>query len=54
MIKIVDLNLIKDELTLTDTRIGQMLVYKNDYIISYALMTLGEYCHEEIDMFIFE
>jgi FkbM family methyltransferase len=50
MIKIVDLNLIKDELAFTDTRIGQMLVYKNDYIISYALMTLGEYCHQEIDI----
>jgi FkbM family methyltransferase len=45
-----DLNLIKDELALTDTKIGQMLIYKNDYIISYALMALGEYCHQEIDI----
>lgn len=50
MNNLTDLNLIKDELAFTDTRIGQMLVYKNDYIISYALMILGEYCHKEIDI----
>lgn len=31
----------------TDTKVGEMLVYKNDEIVSLALATFGEYCDAE-------
>jgi len=41
---------LKDSLLITDSRIGEFLVYKNDAIISKAIDMFGEYCHAEIDI----
>ena len=44
------LDSIKDSLLITDSRLGQFLVYKNDTIISKAIDMYGEYCHAEVEI----
>jgi len=44
------LNQLKPILGTTDTKVGEMLVYKNDNIISYSLALFGEYCDAEVDI----
>jgi FkbM family methyltransferase len=34
----------------TDTKVGEMVVYKNDEIVSLALATFGEYCDAEVQI----
>jgi len=41
---------IKDHVTLTDSKLGEMLVWKNDNIISYAIRLFGEYCDAEVEI----
>jgi len=35
---------------LTDSRVGEFLIYKNDAVISKSIRLFGEYCHAEIDI----
>ena len=42
------LELIKDHCILTDSKNGEMLIYKNDNTISYSIYLYGEYCDAEI------
>ena len=42
-----NLERLKPFLGTTDTKVGEMLVYKNDEIVSLALGLLGEYCDAE-------
>jgi FkbM family methyltransferase len=42
------LDLIKDQLEITDSRVGEFLIYKNDQVISQAIKLFGEYCHAEV------
>lgn len=44
------LNQIKDHCLLTDTKNGEMLIYKFDNIISYAIYLYGEYCDAEVEI----
>ena len=44
------LELIKDHCILTDTKNGEMLIYKNDNTISYSIFLYGEYCDAEIEI----
>jgi FkbM family methyltransferase len=44
------LDTLKPILGTTDTKVGEMLVYKNDNIISLSLALYGEYCHAEVDI----
>jgi FkbM family methyltransferase len=44
------LDAIKDSLLITDSRLGQFLVYKNDTVISKAIDMYGEYCHAEVEI----
>lgn len=37
-------------LEITDSRVGEFLIYKNDAIISKAIRLFGEYCHAEVDV----
>lgn len=39
---------IKPLLGQTDSRIGEMIIYRNDNIISQCIVLFGEYCHAEI------
>ena len=52
MIEVIQqkLDSMKDSMELTDTNIGEFLVYKNDNVISNALRLFGEYCHAEVDV----
>lgn len=42
-----NLEKLKPFLGTTDTKVGEMLVYRNDEIVSLALATFGEYCDAE-------
>ena len=44
------LELIKEHCIITDTKNGEMLIYKNDNTISYSLFLYGEYCDAEIEI----
>lgn len=44
------LNQIKEHCILTDTKNGEMLIYKNDNTISYAIYLYGEYCDAEVEI----
>ena len=44
------LDTLKQSLLLTDSRIGEFLVYKNDTVISKAIDMFGEYCQAEVDI----
>lgn len=44
------LNNIKEHCVLVDSKIGPMLVYKNDNTISYAIALYGEYCDAEVEI----
>lgn len=35
---------------LTDSRVGEFLIYKNDSVISKAIRLFGEYCHAEVEV----
>jgi FkbM family methyltransferase len=39
-----------ESMEITDTRIGEFLIYKNDVIISKSIKLFGEYCHAEVDI----
>lgn len=41
---------IKEYCTLTETKLGEMLVYTHDNIISHAIRLYGEYCDAEVDI----
>jgi FkbM family methyltransferase len=41
---------IKESLLITDSRLGQFLVYKNDTVISKSIDMFGEYCHAEVEI----
>jgi FkbM family methyltransferase len=41
---------LKPNLVSTDTRVGEMAVYKNDKVVSYALRLYGEYCNAEVEI----
>ena len=40
----------EDQLVVTDTKVGKMVVYKNDTIVSTALALFGEYCDAEVQI----
>ena len=44
------LNSLKESLLITDSRLGEFLVYKNDIIISKAIDLFGEYCQAEVEI----
>lgn len=44
------LDSMKESMELTDSNVGELLVYKNDNIISNAIKLFGEYCHAEVDI----
>jgi FkbM family methyltransferase len=44
------LDSILPSLELTDSRVGEFLVYKNDQVISKAIKLFGEYCHAEVEI----
>jgi len=44
------LDSIMESLLITDSRLGQFLVYKNDIVISKAIDMYGEYCQAEVDI----
>jgi len=35
---------------ITDSRVGEFLIYKNDSVISKAIRLFGEYCHAEVEI----
>jgi FkbM family methyltransferase len=39
-----------ESMELTDSRVGQFLIYKNDNTISKAIRLFGEYCHAEVEI----
>jgi FkbM family methyltransferase len=41
---------LKPNLAITDSKIGQLVVYRNDSIVSAAIALFGEYCHAEVDI----
>jgi len=41
---------LKPNLALTDSKVGEMVVYRNDSIVSAAIAIFGEYCHAEVDI----
>lgn len=45
-----NLERLKPYIGTTDTKVGEMLVYKNDEIVSLALATFGEYCDAEVQI----
>jgi len=44
------LDVIKDQLEVTDSRVGEFLIYKKDQVISQAIKLFGEYCHAEVTL----
>ena len=42
-----NLERLKPYIGITDTKVGEMIVYRNDEIVSLALATFGEYCDAE-------
>jgi FkbM family methyltransferase len=44
------LDLMKESMEVTDSNVGEFLIYKNDNIISHAIRLFGEYCHAEVDV----
>jgi len=44
------LNTLKDSILLTDSKLGEFLVYKNDTVISKAIDLFGEYCQAEVEI----
>lgn len=44
------LELIKEHCVITDSKNGDMLIYKNDNIISYSIFLYGEYCDAEVEI----
>jgi FkbM family methyltransferase len=44
------IDLMKDTLLLTDSRLGTFLVYKNDTTISKSIDMYGEYCQAEVNI----
>jgi FkbM family methyltransferase len=44
------LELIKEHCILTDSKNGEMLIYKNDNTISYSIFLYGEYCDAEVEI----
>lgn len=41
---------LKPNLAITDSKVGQLVVYRNDSIVSAAIALFGEYCHAEVDI----
>lgn len=39
-----------DSMEITDSRVGEFLIYKNDSVISRAIKLFGEYCHAEVEI----
>lgn len=39
-----------DSMEITDSRVGEFLVYKNDSVISKSIKLFGEYCHAEVEV----
>jgi FkbM family methyltransferase len=44
------LDSLKESLLITDSRLGEFLVYKNDTVISRAIDMFGEYCQAEVNI----
>lgn len=44
------LDSLKESLLITDSRLGEFLVYKNDTVISKAIDMFGEYCQAEVEI----
>jgi FkbM family methyltransferase len=44
------LELLKEHCILTDSKNGEMLIYKNDNTISYSIFLYGEYCDAEVEI----
>jgi FkbM family methyltransferase len=52
MIEVIQqkLDAMAESLELTDSRIGNFLIYKNDNVISHSIRLFGEYCHAEVEI----
>jgi FkbM family methyltransferase len=44
------LDSLKESLLITDSKLGEFLVYKNDTVISRSIDMFGEYCQAEVDI----
>jgi len=52
MIEVIQqqLDSMHESLEITESRVGNFLVYKNNNNISTAIKLYGEYCHAEVDI----